>query len=375
MGTVHIEPKHEVTRPLTKKQRNDVFKWLEAAGWSPGRFQWGMAQADQRVLAALVYKADQDYLFAIDPYAAGDMSVTFRPGADEVETEADELHWSGVETYLILWLQALRDELEEPDLWANLGTLPDVAEGGDSDHNEPFSREEVRVIGERVDRVRGLLEVASLAPDVLADVFSLLESLMNVGLAFGAIIVPVLVGLSGAPAALIGTGVVFLLVFAVAWRKVRAVDAAADVPHVEIRLLQSIPIFGRLPAPQLEGLARALEPVTYGAGETVMCEGEEGDFYCAIAEGEVQVSHAGHTVAHLSRGEGFGEIALIEEVPRTATVTTTEPTEVYCLQKAPFILALTGHATAKSAAASVVARRRDELQAAESEAEALGGAS
>ena len=89
----------------------------------------------------------------------------------------------------------------------------------------------------------------------------------------------------------------------------------------------------------------------------------------------MEVSHAGHTVAHLSRGEGFGEIALIEEVPRTATVTTTEPTEVYCLQKAPFILALTGHATAKSAAASVVARRRDELQAAESEAEALGGAS
>jgi hypothetical protein len=179
MGTVHIEPKHEVTRPLTKKQRNDVFKWLEAAGWSPGRFQWGMAQADQRVLAALVYKADQDYLFAIDPYAAGDMSVTFRPGADEVETEADELHWSGVETYLILWLHALRDELEEPDLWANLGTLPDVAEGGDSDHNEPFSREEVRVIGERVDRVRGLLEVASLAPDVLADVNKKLDHLIE----------------------------------------------------------------------------------------------------------------------------------------------------------------------------------------------------
>ena len=205
-------------------------------------------------------------------------------------------------------------------------------------------------------------------PDVLADVFSLLESLMNLGLAFGSIIVPVLVALSGARAALIGTGVVFLLVIVATWRKLRAVDDAADVPHVEIRLLQSIPIFGRLPAPQLEGLARALEPVEYAAGQTVMCEGEEGDFYCAIAEGEVDVTHAGRQVARLTRGEGFGEIALIEEVPRTATVTATVPTEVYCLQKAPFILALTGHAPAKTAATSVITKRRDELQAAEGEA-------
>jgi MFS family permease len=216
-------------------------------------------------------------------------------------------------------------------------------------------------------------------PDVLADVFSLLESLMNVGLAFGSIIVPVLVGLSGARAALIGTGVVFLLVIVATWRKLRLVDDAADVPHVEIRLLQSIPIFGRLPAPQLEGLARALEPVEYAAGQTVMCEGEEGDFYCAIAEGEVEVTHAGHTVARLTRGEGFGEIALIEEVPRTATVTATVPTEVYCLEKAPFILALTGHATAKSTASRLIARRRDELQAAEGAAKGMveveGGAS
>ena len=200
-------------------------------------------------------------------------------------------------------------------------------------------------------------------PEVLADVFSLLESLMNVGLALGCTIVPVLVGLSGPRVALIGTATLFIVIVAATWRQLRAVDAAADMPHVEIRLLQSIPIFSRLPAPQLEGLARALEPVAYDAGETVMCEGDVGDFYCAIVEGEVEVTHAGHSVAHLTRGEGFGEIALIDEVRRTATVTTTKPTEVYCLHKAPFILALTGHATAKNIASSVVAGRRDELQA------------
>jgi hypothetical protein len=228
-------------------------------------------------------------------------------------------------------------------------------------------------VGRTVLDVTGRILLQRAAPpDVLGDVFSLLESLMNVGLAFGSIIVPVLVGLSGARAALIGTAVVFLLVILVSWHRVRAVDAAADVPHVQIRLLQSIPIFSRLPAPQLEGLARALRPVDYAAGETVMREGEAGDFYCAIVEGEVEVSHAGQAVARLSRGEGFGEIALIEDVPRTATVTAVQPTEVYCLKKAPFILALTGHAAAKTMVASVIAKRRDELQVAEGAPAAAG---
>ncbi len=202
----------------------------------------------------------------------------------------------------------------------------------------------------------------SAGPQVLANVFSLLESLMNVGLAIGSVLVPVLVGLSGARAALVGTGLVFLLIVALTWRGLRSVDAAATVPHVEIRLLQSIPIFSRLPGPQLEGLARALEPMTYSAGTTVMCEGEEGDFYCAIAEGEVEVEHSGREVARLTRGEGFGEIALIKDVPRTATVVTTRETQVYCLQKEPFVVALTGHLPARDAARDVVSGRLDELR-------------
>lgn len=223
-------------------------------------------------------------------------------------------------------------------------------------------------LGRTVLDVTGrILLQRSAPPHVLADVFSMLESLMNVGLAFGSVIVPILVGLSGARAALIGTSVIFLLIMAASWRRLSSVDAAATVPHVEIRLLQSIPIFAPLPAPQLEGLARALTPESAAAGTVMMREGEVGDHYCAIASGEVAVIHAGQEVARLSRGEGFGEIALIEDVPRTATVTATQPTEVYCLQKEPFVLALTGHTSARRAASSVVTRRLDELGKAELE--------
>ena len=135
-------------------------------------------------------------------------------------------------------------------------------------------------------------------PNVLGQVFALLESLMGIGLAFGAIFVPALVGLSGAPAALIGTAVLLLVIVAVVWKRLRSIDGAADVPQVQIQLLRLVPIFAPLPAPELEGLARALEPVHVAAGTTVIREGEAGDRFYAIATGELQVTKNGHDVKH-----------------------------------------------------------------------------
>jgi CRP-like cAMP-binding protein len=139
------------------------------------------------------------------------------------------------------------------------------------------------------------------------------------------------------------------------------VDEAADVPVVEIALLRSIPLFSALPAPALETLGRALEPVEAGPGTVLMREGEEGDRYYAIADGRLDVTRKGAHVATLGRGEGVGEIALLEQVPRTATVTVVEPARLYALTKEPFLLALTGHPPAHRAARGVVDARRDRL--------------
>jgi hypothetical protein len=200
-------------------------------------------------------------------------------------------------------------------------------------------------------------------PQVLGQVFALLESLMNAGLAISAIFVPLLIGLSGARAALVGTAVLLLLLVALSWRRLRRIDDAADVPQVEIRLLRMIPIFAPLPAPELEGLARALQPVSLAAGDTVIHEGEDGDRFYAIASGEVRVSKKGQEVSVLRRGDGFGEIALIQDVPRTATVTALTDVTLFSREQEPFILALTGHAPAASAAGDMVSRRLGELEA------------
>lgn len=206
-------------------------------------------------------------------------------------------------------------------------------------------------------------------PHVLGQVFALLESLMCAGLAISAVFVPVLIGLSGAQAALIGTALLLLVLVTLAWSRLRSIDAAADVPQVQIRLLRLIPIFAPLPAPELEGLARALQPVFVAAGTVVIREGDDGDRFWAIASGELRVTKGGHDVSLLGRGDGFGEIALIKEVPRTATVTAVTDAELFSLEKAPFILALTGHAPAASAAGDMVSRRLDELEALQADPE------
>ena len=200
-------------------------------------------------------------------------------------------------------------------------------------------------------------------PQVLGQVFALLESLMCAGLAVSAVFVPALIGLSGARAALMGTALVLLAFVGLAWRRLRSIDDAADVPQVQIQLLRLIPIFAPLPAPELEGLARSLEPVSVVAGTVVIREGDPGDRFYAVASGRVRVSRQGHEVAVLGRGDGFGEIALLEDVPRTATVTALTDAELFSLEKAPFILALTGHAPAARAAGDMVSRRLGELEA------------
>jgi CRP-like cAMP-binding protein len=129
------------------------------------------------------------------------------------------------------------------------------------------------------------------------------------------------------------------------------------VPIVEIGLLRLTALFAPLPAPELEGVARSLVHVTAPAGADVLVEGAPGDRYYAIAGGTATVTRSGRTVAALGRGDGFGEVALLRDVPRTATITATTDLDLYALEKADFLAAVTGHAQAYETAQSLASER------------------
>jgi MFS family permease len=213
-------------------------------------------------------------------------------------------------------------------------------------------------IGNSIADVAGrTLLQRSTREDVLARVFGLLEGLQMAALAIGSIAVPPLVAGVGPEATVVVAGCVLPVAVILTGSRLRALDAAATVPVVEIALLRSLPVFAPLPAPALESVARDLEPVDAAAGTSIVREGEIGDRFYAIAEGDVEVSIDGTFVRVQGRCEGFGEIALLQDVRRTATVTAKTDVRLYSLEKDPFVAAVTGHAQSYRAVAEQMRER------------------
>jgi CRP-like cAMP-binding protein len=141
------------------------------------------------------------------------------------------------------------------------------------------------------------------------------------------------------------------------WPKLRAIDAGARVPEEALALLRSIAMFAPLPPPVLERLAASAALVTFGAGDVVFSRGQAGDRFYAIEAGRAAVELGDGETRELGPGDFFGEIALLRDVPRTATVRALAELRLYALERDDFIAAVTGHAPSRVAADSVLAAR------------------
>jgi len=164
------------------------------------------------------------------------------------------------------------------------------------------------------------------------------------------VLVQAMIATAGVRAAVLSVGVFFALLLLATATRLRHVDAHADAPVVAIRLLKSLAIFNPLPGPELEGIARSAEPMDFAAGSVIIRTGDVGDRYYAIVTGEVEVDIEHTRIRTMSRGTGFGEIALLADVPRTATVTATTDVSVLAIERVAFLTAVTGHdASARTA--------------------------
>jgi MFS family permease len=213
-------------------------------------------------------------------------------------------------------------------------------------------------VGNTIVDVAALTLLQRTVPDeILTRVFGVVQSVFVGTTGLGAILAPLAIDVVGIRWAMIATGALLPLLAALLWRRISALDAEALAPLRELELLHSIPLFRPLPATTLEELASSLVPVQATPGTELVREGETGDRFYVIASGEVDVSAQGQPVRTQGPGDHFGEIALLRDVPRTATVTAKTDVELYALERDEFLGAVTGHAASAQAADAVVSTR------------------
>lgn len=192
--------------------------------------------------------------------------------------------------------------------------------------------------------VSGYTLVNRLVPDHFAGRAWGAFNAMGAGVvAVGSLACPVLVSSVGLTGAMVLTGVVLALSPVLTWPWLRRLDARASGRAEDVELLQRVPLLAAMSLVGLERLAQCAGSTEVPAGEVVFRQGEPADEFYVVAAGEVVVSRDGHEVRRLGPADSFGEIALLEPRPRTATVATAAPTRLLVLDRDSFVTAVTGH--------------------------------
>ncbi len=201
--------------------------------------------------------------------------------------------------------------------------------------------------GMSLSNVAGITMLQRLVPDAkLTRVLGVLESMYMGGEGLGALAASVAVVAFGPRWTLLVGGLSLPVITLVVRRRLANLDVGVRVPEEELSVLRRTRIFSVLPGPALERVARNAVPVHVEAGTTVIREGDAGDRYYAVAAGSVEVTRDGAPIATLGPGDEFGEIALLRDVPRTATVVAATDSSLLSLHRDEFLSALTGDAHA-----------------------------
>ena len=190
--------------------------------------------------------------------------------------------------------------------------------------------------------------------ETLARAFGVAEASSQAGVALGSLIAPLLIDTMGVEGTIVATGAVLPVMVLLRHRPVRRLDARAVVPERELSLLRRLDLFAPLSLATVETLAAHASPVTMRAGERIIRERESGDRFYVIVEGEVDVEAGGEWRRREGPGEYFGEIALLRDVPRTASVTAAEDGLLLTLNREDFLGAVTGHRRSNSAVHHVI---------------------
>ena len=193
------------------------------------------------------------------------------------------------------------------------------------------------------------------AEELLTRVLAILWGLAMGAVALGSLAAPAVVDALGAHAAFVAVGLILPLLTMATYRRLVEIDRAA-APSEELDLIGEVRMFQPLPLATRERLAAGLAPLSVAAGARVIQAGEIGDEFYLVAEGELDID-AGGKQTTASPGDYFGEIALLRDVPRTATVTARTKSLLYSLPRSAFLAALASHSAAYEAGQDVAETR------------------
>ncbi|MEP6760374.1 MAG: MFS transporter [Sporichthyaceae bacterium] len=196
-----------------------------------------------------------------------------------------------------------------------------------------------------------------LAPDeVLGRVFGALETVLIGSMALGSIVMPLLIATIGLHLSLAVLALVIVALVLPSMVRLRRLDGLLRAPE-GLELLRQLSLFAPLELKSLELVARRLVRVEVPAGAVVIREGDEGDRFYVIESGRAKASYRGEALRSMGPGDPFGEIALLRDVPRTATVTADEPMVLLALDRQPFLDAVTGNSEVNNRADDLISQR------------------
>ena len=161
----------------------------------------------------------------------------------------------------------------------------------------------------------------------------------------------------GARGTLVAVGLLLVVLAAAFLPRLTAIDGRISAPGPDLALLRQVSFFGPLPFAIVEHLASELQSATYEPGDVIITEGEPGERFYVITEGQARTSKDGKQLREMGTGESFGEIALLRRIPRTATVTAISRLEARTLAREEFLAAVTGNPESVERAEEVVSTR------------------
>ena len=212
-------------------------------------------------------------------------------------------------------------------------------------------------VGNSLEDVGGFSLLQRIIHDeVLARVLGVMWGMAMAGVAIGSVVGPPLVDAAGIRGAAAATGLFLALVVALSWRRLVSLDRAVAAPTQELDALDKVPIFRSLSVVAKERLATSLVLLAYPAGTAIVREGETGDRFYIVVDGEIEATEGGRPAGRGSL-DYFGEIALLRDIPRTATITARTAVRLYALERDDFLAAVTGYSGAMEAGEAVVAER------------------